>query len=90
MIYNISIYTDMGHLMTNPPYSSIPRDIYNFVMSKIKLYVDHATDKLNLGCCFYILKSGLNKKWTYYYNNDIIHLTYDLDIFDSKIMKMIQ
>ena len=90
MIYNITIYTDMGHLMTNPSYSSIPKDIYDFIFSKIKIYTCCATDKLNLGCLFHILKTGLNKRWTYYYNNDIIHITYDLDTFDPKTMKILQ
>jgi len=89
MIYNISISNDMGHLIINP--SNIPRDIHNFILSKINLYIRTATDTSNLGCRFYILSEGLNKQQTYYLNNDndIINLTYYTDTFDPNRMRYI-
>lgn len=86
MIYNLTYYNDMGHLMLSP--YNIPLDIHEFVRSKFKLYIDIATDNQNLGCRFYILKPGLSKKWTYYYGPHVINLTYNLDTFDPKTMKM--
>jgi len=87
MIYNLSCYNDMGHLMLSP--YNIPSEISKFIYSKFNLYLNYATDNSNLGCRFYILKPGLSKKWTYYYGPHTINLTYDLDTFNPNKMKML-
>ena len=86
MIYNVRLYNDMGHLMTDPKFNKIPENIRKFVYSKSDMYVYKATDKSRVGCCFYILKDGLKDKWTYHLNNDIVNITYDLDKFNKDIM----
>ena len=88
-IYNITLFNDMGHLNTIPDSSDIPKKIFDFIYLKADMYLANATDTINWGCRFYILKPGLNKNWTYYYGHDIINITYDLDTFDPTRMKML-
>lgn len=78
----------MGHLMTQPYYSDLPNDIYNFVHRKSRNKIVNAYN--DIGCCFYILKSGLLDKWTYNYNGNIINIDYSkLDKFNPSRMKYI-
>ena len=85
--YLISFHNDMGHLLTTPEYSQLPRNIYNFAMEKKNNKLLNATDNMNLGCRFYILKPGLLNKWTYYLNGDSIELDYSqLDNFNPDTM----
>jgi hypothetical protein len=90
MIYNITFYSEMGHLLhydsTTNSSSSIPEDINKFIWTKIELYVDIFTTKE--GCQFYCLKPGFKEKFTYYYYNDIVNITYDLDNVKSVQQKM--
>lgn len=79
----------MGHLETDPGYSSIPSNIREFVYTKAKMYLTYATDKKGLGCMFYILKPGVQKNWNYYYGNDIVNITFDVDTFNPNNMKML-
>ncbi len=88
-IYIIRFYNDMGHLMTNPEYSKIPNHIYKFVHIKASMYLDNATDKSGLSCRFYILKPGFKKYWTYYYYNDTINIIFDVDLFDTNRMMIL-
>ena len=48
MIYNIKLYSDMGHLLKETYSSKIPDYIDNFVNLKVKLYINYATDNSNL------------------------------------------
>ena len=89
MIHNIILFNDMGHLQTDPGIMTIPKHILDFVFEKVKLYVYYATDNDNLGCRFYVLKDGLNKEWTYYLNNDVVNITYNLNTFDNETMRRI-
>lgn len=85
MIWNIEVYTDMGHLMTRPEYG-IPRNIHRFVFEKIKLYANCATDKELGQCRFYILKPEMEKKWTYFCDGDIVNIFYNLNEFNPDKM----
>lgn len=82
--YKVTLYNDMGHLLCTP--ENLPEHIRAFVDSKVKLYVRNATD-LTGRCAFYILGPNLQKTYNYYYNNDIVTITYDLDLFNSQYMK---
>lgn len=86
-IYNIRFYNDMGHLRISKS-GEIPDHINKFIYSKASMYLYNATDRTNLGCRFYILKPEFKKYWTYYHNNDIINIIYDVDLFDSNRMKI--
>ena len=88
-IYNITLYNDMGQLLTSPEYSVLPRDISDFVYTKAKMYLNYATDTSGLGCRFYILKPELNKNWSYFYNGNTINIVYDTDTFNSNTMRYI-
>ena len=68
----------MGNLEFSSKCINIPKYIMNFIYSKINLHIDFDNNKTKLG--FYILQQGVNKCWTYYYNNDIVIITYNLDI----------
>ena len=85
--YTISFYNDMGHLLTKPEYSKLPSEIYRFACEKIRNKLDYATDTSNLGCRFYILKSGLSNRWTY--SNGITIDYSQLDKYDSKTMRYV-
>lgn len=69
-LYKIQFYNDMGHLLIQNQ-QTIPEHIQQFAYSKVKLYIRHATDNSGRGCMFYILKDGLQPKWTYYYEANI-------------------
>lgn len=43
MLYNFTVTSDMGHLLVNP--RNVPSKILDFVMMKVKMCVDCATDK---------------------------------------------
>lgn len=96
MIYNITVYDDMGHLMYRDSTNniSLPNHISNFVSSKMKLYVDtdietqkpqrflrqkDSTGIFESGYRWHYLKPGLDNKFTYYCNNDIVNITYKLN-----------
>jgi hypothetical protein len=86
MIYNVKIYNDMGHLsISNTNNTATPEHIKRFLYQKIKNKINYATNLEDHGCTYYILKPGLQKQWTYTFNNDVITLTYDLDDFNPKI-----
>lgn len=79
MIYNITVYNDMGHFMFfDSKIKDIPDHIMDFIHSKQNLYVD--TENTKEGAHFYYLKPGLDKKFTYYCNNDVVNITYELDL----------
>lgn len=76
----------MGHLMTTP----CPHNIHDFVIEKMKNKLVYTTDNNNLGCRFYILKSGLLNKWTYNINGDAITIDYSgLDKFNINTMRLL-
>lgn len=75
-IYNVKFYDDMGHLMmVETSNKIIPQKIHDFIWTKSKLYINVVN---NSRFRSYVLKSGLNKNWQYYCNNDVINITYDL------------
>lgn len=63
----------MGHLMIEN-YDKIPRHIIDFAYSKVKLYINNATDNSGLHCRFYVLKAGLLNKYTYYCGSDTVKI----------------
>jgi hypothetical protein len=84
--YNIIFYNDMGHLMIEKLFD-LPTNITTFAYNVIRNKINYATDKNNNGCRFYILKNGLNDKWSYIYNNVQINIDYSkLDKFYSNSM----
>ena len=84
--YTVKFTNDMGHLITHNS-DKLPAQVLDFAHNKIKNKIIVATDKNNLGCRFYILKNGLQKRWTYTLGNMSIMLDYsDLDKFNSKTM----
>lgn len=85
-IYNVVIYTDMGH-MEIKSVPELPKHLESFVIDKFNMYTWAATDTKGLGCRFYMLKKGLKKNWTYFYDNNIINIKYDLSEFDESYMK---
>jgi hypothetical protein len=88
--YTVQLYNDMGHLLTEPYYGTIPNDIFDFVCRKSRNKINYATDLSNLGCRYYILKEGLQTKWTYQVGDDTITIDYTrLEPFDETYMKML-
>lgn len=87
VIYNVELYTDMGNLMNTP--QNLPKHIHDFVYNKAKQYLNYATDNDGLGCRFYILKPGVQTTWTYNYGSDTIKITYNVNTFNAKTMKML-
>jgi uncharacterized lipoprotein YehR (DUF1307 family) len=87
--YYISVFNDMGHIMTKPCINKLPDHITKFVFNKVLRYLEIATDNKNLGCRFYILKNGLQKKWTYNYRDDIITINWDVNTFNQEHMQWI-
>ncbi len=86
MSYTIQFYNDMGHLMIDN-LSNIPEPIRKFAFEKIKNKINYAKDNENKGCRFYILRAGLDNKWTYNFANSIITLDFSqLDKFNPKTM----
>lgn len=86
MSINIKFYNDMGHLLIENE-KNIPQEIISWAHQKIKNKINYATDKNNLGCRFYILRAGLDSKWTYNFQGKTIILDFSqLDKFDSKTM----
>lgn len=93
-IYKVTLYNDMGHLVNICKYNNqiitMSSDLLKFVYSKINNKYYTATDKKGFGAQYYILKSGLNKNWSYNYKNHTIQIEYDLDKFNPTIMKLLQ
>lgn len=73
MHYTVKFYNDMGHLLIDN-YDNIPQHISSFAYSKVKTYINYATDKGGRGCRFYVLKAGLSPKYTYYIGNDTVEI----------------
>jgi hypothetical protein len=88
MEYNLTFYNDMGHLLCEP-YNTTPKHILDFADSKFNLYGYLATDIATGSARYYILKPGYSDKWTYYCGNDVVNITYHLNVFDSKRMKVV-
>jgi hypothetical protein len=84
-IYNITLYSDMGHLVMSP----CENHIRNFVYEKTSNYILPAIDTSGLGCRFYILKPNLKTVWEYKCGLDTVIITYNLDIYDEIIMNFI-
>ena len=84
-IYNITLYSDMGHLLMSP----CENHIRNFVYKKSSNYIRYATDTSGLGCRFYILKPNLKTVWEYKCGLDTVIIRYNLDIYDPVTMKLI-
>ncbi len=88
-IYDVRLYTDMGHLLTKP--DNLPKEITDFVYLKAKMYLSSATDTRGMGAAYYILKPGLDKKRAYIFNPYItVNIYYDVDEFDSCRMKYLK
>jgi hypothetical protein len=87
--YTVDFYNDMGHLRTYPDYGELPDPIFEFACEKVRNKINYATDLSKLGLTFYILKEGLQTKWTYKVGDDTITINYaNLNIFDAESMKM--
>jgi hypothetical protein len=87
--YTVDFYNDMGHLRTYPDYGELPDKIFYFVSEKVRTKINYATDLKNLGCTYYILKEGLQSKWTYQFEDDTVTINYkNLNTFDATCMKM--
>ena len=88
--YNITLYSDMGHLLTySKEHNILPDHIYHFVYEKTSNYIRYAIDNSGLGCRFYILKPNLKTVWEYKCGLDTVIITYNLDIYDEIIMNFI-
>ena len=85
--YNVRVYNDMGHLVTDPGPGELPYEIYKYVCAQARRYLRNATDTSNLGCRFYVLHEGLQHTWTYTLKNDSITITWPQDIFNSMKMR---
>ncbi len=86
MSYTIQFYNDMGHLMIDN-LSTLPENIRTFAFDKIKNKINYAKDNKNLGCRFYVLRAGLDNKWTYNFANTSVTLDFSkLDNFNPKTM----
>jgi uncharacterized lipoprotein YehR (DUF1307 family) len=87
--YYISVFNDMGHIMTEPHMDKLPVHINKFVFDRVLRYLQMATDNKDLGCRFYILQNGLQKKWTYNYRDDIITINWNVNTFNQDNMRWI-
>jgi hypothetical protein len=74
--YNVRVYNDMGHLVTDPGPRELPYEIYKFVCAQARQYLRNATDMSGLGCRFYVLHEGLQRTWTYKLKDDSITITW--------------
>jgi hypothetical protein len=93
--YFVRIYNDMGHLHIetderyHSSYSLLPWDHTWYIGSKVREHTTMATDLKGLGCRFWVYKEGCQTKWTYTFQNDILHTEWNLDTFDPTRMKYI-
>lgn len=74
-IYNIEVHSDMNKIILKPIGNKIPVDIENFIYEKIKNKILITSDKK---LEYYMLGNQFKPDWIYYYNDDIIHLRYQL------------
>lgn len=81
--YNVSVFNDMGHIMMEPWIDKLPAHISKFILDRVLIYLRVATDRDGLGCRFYILKDGLQRKWTYNCGEDTITVDWNVNTFDS-------
>lgn len=88
MNYKIKFYNDMGHLLIDN-YDNLPRHIIDFAYSKVKLYINHATDLDGLYCRFYCLKPGLQQKYTYYIGQDSVEIDWSDCKFNPNTMRLL-
>ena len=89
MKYECVVYNDMGNLCVSSKNDKLPKNIEAFVYDKIKNKLNVAVDVAGLGCAFYILKSGLQNKWQYNINNNVVVIIYDVDKFNSNTMRYV-
>ena len=87
--YTVSVFNDMGHIMTEPWIDKIPNHISKYILNKCLIYLKIATDTSDLGCRFYILREGFQKKWIYNLGEDTIEINWDVNTFDPKDMRWI-
>jgi hypothetical protein len=86
--YKVTFYNDMGHLVTEPWITKLPRHIYEFACNHLLGKYYYATDLKGLGCTFYILRDGLATTWEHSVGEDIVEIDYSrLDKFDPSCMK---
>jgi hypothetical protein len=78
----------MGHLLIDN-YNNIPEHIRNFAYSKVKLYINHATDLGGHNCMFYCLKPGLQEKYTYYCGQDSVEINWSDCKFMANKMRLL-
>ena len=87
--YNARLYNDMGHLMISTNGPALPEHVRRFVYAKAQLYLNFATDTKGLGARYFILKHGLVKEWTYTLGSDTVTITFDVNKFDSHLMRYV-
>jgi uncharacterized protein YutD len=89
--YKVTVYNDMGHLMTHSYYDEIPTEIIELIGIKTRQHLDYATDLTNYGCTFYILKDWVKNDWTYTIDaQTTLTLHYNVDTFNPSTMRMLR
>ena len=88
--YEVRLYSNNGRLYSSPEYSKLPQHISNIVIEKSKKYTSAAADISGFGFRFHVLNSGLEKTWNYTCDSDNVTITFDLDVFDSKYMRILK
>ena len=84
--YNVRVYNDMGHLMTDPGPEELSFVIAMFISRKSLQYLRTATDKKGHGCRFYVLRDGFQRFWTYTYKNTTLNIEWPTDVFNLNTM----
>ena len=72
MIYHAEIYKDIDGIKIRSLFEQLPKELEEFIYEKIQnkiIYVDQHT---------VMLGNQFKLNWTYYFNNDIIHIRYKL------------
>lgn len=78
----------MGHIEIMSHCIDIPRDISEYIIYNYLVYslIKVDKDKSGLGYRFYILGEGVNKINIFKYNDTIVNIQYELDMFNPDRM----
>lgn len=70
-IYHVEIISENNKIHIHNLFGSLPKEIEDFIYEKIQNKIIYLDQKIILGSQFRI-------NWTYYFNDDIIHIRYKL------------
>lgn len=84
---NVAVFSEMGHITTEPYPPKISLELLGIIMKKAMGKFNIAIDTKGLRCTYHILADGVSKNESFVFENKIVNITWDFDMFDPEYMK---